>query len=277
VRLASGRQLAFRCYGPPGAAPVVYVHGFASSRLEPALAADLLPGFKVRIVAFDRPGYGGSDPLPSPGLRAAAESLLEGVSRLGLDRPALCGTSAGAPYALALAGLAPQRFGRLALLSGLAPDRLAAAGGAAAWLPRLARSPRLAAALLRTITAAAARPRVAAAMMRPLDLQLRRYVDDAELRRSVVRALRASLGQGIAQGARGVLDDVAALTCHWQLPRLPPGLPGLVLHGRQDWIVPVAHAERFRQAFAAAEMVITDDEHVSAVVNHRERILSWLA
>ena len=256
---------------------MVYVHGFASSRLEPALAADLLPRFAVRIVAFDRPGYGGSDPLPDPGLDATAASLLEALDLLGLDRPALCGTSAGAPYAVAMAGLAPGRFRRLALLSGLAPDRLAADGGAAAWMPRLARNPRRAAALLRPITAAAARPRLAAALMRPLDLQLRRYVGDPELRRSVVRALRTSLGEAVAQGERGLLDDLAALTRPWPIPRLPAGLPGLVVHGRQDWIVPVAHAERFGQAFAAAEMVLTDDEHVSAVVNHRERILDWLA
>jgi pimeloyl-ACP methyl ester carboxylesterase len=144
-------------------------------------------------------------------------------------------------------------------------------------MPRLARNPRLAAALLRPVTAAAARPRLAAALMRPLDLQLRRYVGDPELRRSVVRALRTSLGEAVAQGERGLLDDLAALTRPWHLPRLPAGLPGLVVHGRQDWIVPVAHAERFGQAFAAAEMVISEDEHVSAVVNHRERILDWLA
>ena len=69
------------------------------------------------MIAFDRPGYGGSAPLPEPGLPTFAAALLEGMAQLGLGSPALCGTSAGAPYALALAVLAPARFRRLALLS----------------------------------------------------------------------------------------------------------------------------------------------------------------
>src|SRR4051794_20980312 len=118
LRLASGGRLAFRCYGPADGRPILYLHGFASSRLEPAMAAELLPRFGARIVAFDRPGYGGSDPLPGGDVRAVAALLLEGMTRIGLDRTALCGVSAGAPYALAMASLAPGRVRRLALLSG---------------------------------------------------------------------------------------------------------------------------------------------------------------
>ena len=155
---------------------MVYVHtGFASAGAR-WLRSPTGRGSRCGSWPSTGLGYGGSDPLPAPGLDATAASLLEALDLLGLDRPALCGTSAGAPYAVAMAGLAPGCFRRLALLSGLAPDRLAAEGGAAAWMPRLARNPRLAAALLRPVTAAAARPRVAAALLRPLDLQLRRYV-----------------------------------------------------------------------------------------------------
>src|SRR5689334_17011776 len=89
LRLAAGRNLAFRTYGPPGGRPILYVHGFASSRLEPAMAAELLPRFGARIVAFDRPGYGGSDPLPEGDVRATACYLLDGMTQLGLERAAL--------------------------------------------------------------------------------------------------------------------------------------------------------------------------------------------
>jgi pimeloyl-ACP methyl ester carboxylesterase len=256
---------------------VVYVHGFASSRLEPAMAADLLPRFGARIIAFDRPGYGGSDPLPDPGLPGVTDSLREGMARLGIEGASLCGTSAGAPHALALACAAPQRFRRLALLSGVAaPTVVASAGGAAALLTRLARAPRLAAALLRALAATAARPRAADALMRPLDLQLHRFVADPTLCRTVVRSLRASLAQGVRQGAAGVQADVMALTRPWAFRTAGLSLPVLVLHGRQDRVVPVAHAEHYRRLLPQAECLITDDEHISAVVNHRERILGWL-
>jgi pimeloyl-ACP methyl ester carboxylesterase len=215
--------------------------------------------------------------LPKPGLRQVAACLLEGTAQLGLDRPALCGTSAGAPYALALAVLGAGRFRRLALLSGVAePEIVVAAGGIAAFLPRLARARRLGPPLLRGIAATAARPRAAVTLLRPLDLQLRRYLTDPDLQRTVIRTLRASLAQGVAQGAVGLLADVQTLTRPWGFVPNGMALPTLILHGRHDWVVPVAHAHHYRVLLPQAECLITEDEHVSAAVNHRDRLLAWL-
>jgi len=113
-------------------------------------------------------------------------------------------------------------------------------------------------------------------MLHPLGLQLRSYLDPG-LHREVIGTLRASLSQGVAQGAVGLLADVLALTRPWGYAPDIAGLTTLVLHGNRDWVVPVAHAYHYHQMLPWAECLITEDEHVSAVVNHREQILGWLS
>ena len=146
-----------------------------------------------------------------------------------------------------------------------------------ALLSRLARTGRLGVALLRAMAAVARWPRAASALLRPLDLQLRRYVSDPGLHPAVIRTLRASLGQGVAQGATGLLADLAVLTRPWEIAATGPDLPVLILHGRRDWIVPLAHARYYRSRLPRAEWLVTGDEHVWAIVNQRERLLAWLA
>jgi pimeloyl-ACP methyl ester carboxylesterase len=90
------------------------------SAVLPALAAT------ARVVAVDRPGWGGSG-RPPLGLGGASASpygpvgeaalLTELVERLGLARPILVGSSAGGTVALVAALARPERFAGLVLLS----------------------------------------------------------------------------------------------------------------------------------------------------------------
>src|SRR5437868_11568012 len=60
-RLRDGRTLGFAEYGSAGGMPVVYFHGWPSSRLEPAAVAEVCTELQVRLIAPDRPGLGLSD------------------------------------------------------------------------------------------------------------------------------------------------------------------------------------------------------------------------
>src|SRR5919202_762895 len=98
-----------RAGGPPqGAAPgggarapvpVVYLHGFLGSRLEPGVA----DGLTVNAIGLDRPGYGRSDLQPEPSLAAFGRDVRAGLDALGVERCVVVGASTGAPYALAVA------------------------------------------------------------------------------------------------------------------------------------------------------------------------------
>jgi pimeloyl-ACP methyl ester carboxylesterase len=95
---------------------VLLAHGGPGSRLlcpdEDATAVA-----EVRLLTVDRPGYGGSDPRPNPTLLGWADDVQALADRLGLERLAVVGFSAGGGYALACAARMPERIGAVGLAS----------------------------------------------------------------------------------------------------------------------------------------------------------------
>jgi pimeloyl-ACP methyl ester carboxylesterase len=73
------------------------------------------PGY--RLIAFDTPGFGSSDPLPqSPLIKDYAIRLLEALAELGISRANVVGHHTGAVIAAELAVLAPDLVVRLILM-----------------------------------------------------------------------------------------------------------------------------------------------------------------
>lgn len=117
--LPDGRALAY-VDGDPAGAPVVLFHGAPGSRaFRPPESETAAAG--VRLVTFDRPGYGGSDPVAAPTVLGAAHDTLALADALGLERFAVVAWSGGAPSGVATAYLAPDRVRSLALVSGPGP------------------------------------------------------------------------------------------------------------------------------------------------------------
>jgi len=120
VALAGGRALAYREWGEPAGTPVLLLHGIPGSRAWcPDPEATAAAG--VRLVTFDRPGYGGSDPserVDVGDLVGDVEILLDAR---GIDRVGIVGFSGGGPFAAALAHGLPQRVRALALVNAPGP------------------------------------------------------------------------------------------------------------------------------------------------------------
>ena len=106
VRLGDGRVVQIAEWGRPDGPPVVFMHGTPGSRLFcPDLAATERAG--VRLISFDRAGYGRSDPRGEPPtFRAAVSDVIEVLDELRIARAAVIGWSGGGPNALACAALA---------------------------------------------------------------------------------------------------------------------------------------------------------------------------
>jgi pimeloyl-ACP methyl ester carboxylesterase len=117
VTLRDGRTLEYADLGDPGGRPVLYFHGTPGTAGAAAIFAEAMPDRGVRLVAVTRPGYGASTTTP-PGLTPAAADAVELADQLGLGEIDATGTSGGAPYALALAALAPERVRQVAVLGG---------------------------------------------------------------------------------------------------------------------------------------------------------------
>lgn len=121
LRLRDGRTLAYHEEG--AGVPVVAMHGMGSSRLTwlgKRPLSEFCPG--VRLIAVDRPGYGGSSNPPfGYSYTTFAEDVAELADALQLPRFCAMGHSSGGPYALALAGVLPDRVAAVAAVSSDAP------------------------------------------------------------------------------------------------------------------------------------------------------------
>jgi pimeloyl-ACP methyl ester carboxylesterase len=107
-------------FGDPAGRAVLHHHGTPGSRLQLAWADDGLQNLGVRMVAFDRPGYGWSTQAPYS-LTSGARIGVAVADAAGLERFAVTGWSGGGPFALATAAVAPERVTAVGVMSGAGP------------------------------------------------------------------------------------------------------------------------------------------------------------
>ncbi|CAK9781875.1 alpha/beta-hydrolase [Cutaneotrichosporon oleaginosum] len=118
LTLPDARTLSFATYGTPSDPPLVFLHGFPSSRLEIAAISPRLVSLGLYVIAPDRPGFGASSPLRGRTIAKYPDDIAVLLDHLGIARTALLGGSGGGPYALACAG---ERVAALGVLAGAAP------------------------------------------------------------------------------------------------------------------------------------------------------------
>lgn len=115
------RTLAVEEWGDPTGIPVVYLHGTPMSRLARYPNDSLFHELGVRLITYDRPGFGGSTRNPGRRVIDAAADVAAITAALGLHRLAVFGVSGGGPHAMAFAARYPERVTRLGALASPAP------------------------------------------------------------------------------------------------------------------------------------------------------------
>jgi pimeloyl-ACP methyl ester carboxylesterase len=121
VDLGGGRQLCVDDTGDAGGAPVVFVHGTPDSRRARHPDDTIAAALGVRLLAVDRPGFGGStaDPAATPGSFGRALGVL--LDELGVASCSLLAWSAGSLWALGAASELPDRVTTVGVAAGLVP------------------------------------------------------------------------------------------------------------------------------------------------------------
>jgi pimeloyl-ACP methyl ester carboxylesterase len=121
VTAADGRTLMVAQWSDLDGFPVFNLHGSPGSRFARHYDEGVYAGVGVRVITYDRPGYGGSD-------RHRGRRVVDGVSDIasvadafGIDRFAVTGGSGGGPHSLAAAARLPGRVTRAACDAGPAP------------------------------------------------------------------------------------------------------------------------------------------------------------
>ena len=109
LTLRDGRTLAWKEYGPADGRPVLHFQGTPGSRYSRHAHEDVYERLGVRLLVFDRPGYGASDRLPGRAISVVADDASQLLDRLGLDVVHASGGSGGGPHVLAFAANHPER------------------------------------------------------------------------------------------------------------------------------------------------------------------------
>ncbi|KAG0565508.1 hypothetical protein M758_8G190800 [Ceratodon purpureus] len=125
VQLPNGRHFA---YVEQGASKeeakhnILFVHDFLSSRLLglSGVNENLLKKYSVRLVSYDRPGIGQSDPQSKRTLNTSAEDMADIADALGMGSKFwVFAHSGGAPYAWAALHYIPTRLAGVAMFGPL--------------------------------------------------------------------------------------------------------------------------------------------------------------
>ena len=120
--VVQGRAVSGRQAGDPVGKPLVYFHGTPGSRLDVSFGDAVAADLGVRVISFDRPGYGRSAPAPYD-LRSVARDAAAVADELGADRFAVFGWSGGGPFALAAAADLGERVTGVGVAGTIAPPQ----------------------------------------------------------------------------------------------------------------------------------------------------------
>ena len=280
-----GRVLRVRDAGDPEGAVVMYFHGTPSSRLDLCFGEDLAAERGVRLVSFDRPGYGGSTPAPF-GLASIGADAHAIADELGVARFATFGQSGGGPGALAAATVSDGRVIRVGVASGSGPFQQVPGA-----LDELDDNDRAAASLLPGDPAAAAA--AFAAGFEPL-AQLSRKPGNSELLaafddlassrdRELLKdqrfasAFADTIREGLRQGTSGGGWDNVSWIGDWDINLSAVRCPVLLWYGSDDHFGGAAHRTWLAANLPDARLVVHDGEGHFGLYEHLGEMLHALA
>lgn len=281
VTLGDGRTLGYAEYGDPGGSPVMFFHGWPSSRLQAAYLDRPAAERGIRIIAPDRPGIGRSDPQPNRRFTDWPRDVGELADRLDIARFPIFGISGGGPYTLATCARLGDRIEKAAVVCGAPP--LSAKGDRTHmhWA-------------YRTLSGLKSLRRAALPSLIPLS----RWMIGRGCRRAPMSWMLKSVpprdreailcGEGwdmvtrsyltaIANGPRAVLTEGELYLDEWDFQPEEIAVPVRFWHGLADANLPCDVARKLAGRVPGSEGRWVDGEgHYSLPVYHSAQVLDWL-
>jgi pimeloyl-ACP methyl ester carboxylesterase len=276
----AGRALELSEAGDPSGFPVVVQHGTPCSRLIWSEHDALAREQGLRLISYDRPGYGGSARDPGRDVAACAADVSAIADALSLTRYGSWGISGGGPHALACAALCDDRLVAVASLAAVAPWQAEGLD----WMDGMGEENHV----------EFGKALAGEDALRPMLDEIRDAKIDAE---GLVDLLRTLLGPedlaaltgefaeytleqqrlGLEPGVDGWIDDDLAFTLPWGFDVEDVSRPVLLLHGADDKFVPVSHGHWLAARIPGVEARITEtDGHLTLLTRRMREVNEWL-
>jgi pimeloyl-ACP methyl ester carboxylesterase len=283
VQLHDGAVVAFEEYGDPTGTPVIFCHGWPSSRTMAQLTDEPARSLAIRIISPDRPGISGSTMHVDRKLSDWPSLLVRLVDALEIGDFRILAISGGAPYAYATAVAIPERVRAIAIIGGVIPfAELKDFKGLLPlyrWMLEFYRNrPQVLWQLFRL-----AQPLLsfrAPIRLRPLILQmlLLRPCDAASLRDDAAfEAIFESQRRAWRGSAEGVMIDAQIYAQPWGFAIEDVRVPVRLWHGIEDRAFAVRLAEEMANRFPNCKArFIQNEGHYSLPIRHMREILEDL-
>ena len=277
-----GRTLMVQEGGDPRGRPVLVHAGTPNSRnlYSRHLAQAREQG--IRLISYDRPGYGGSTPAPGRTVADCAADVRIIADALAIEKLAIWGISGGGPHALACAALLGERVVAVASLASIAPygasglDYFQGMGELNVEdIKLMLEDPEAA----RTKTVADRQVMLDAtpAGIRDFMQTLLSPVDAAVLTGDYAEHMASNLKDGLGPGIEGWWDDGWAHLNPWGFAFEAIRVPVMLWQGRQDRFVPFGHGEWLAKQIPGVEAHLSEEDgHLTLTERRLPAIHAWL-
>jgi pimeloyl-ACP methyl ester carboxylesterase len=282
IQTRDERSLEVHEAGDPSGFAVIAHHGTPAAGLLYEPHAVLAREQGIRLIGYDRPGYGSSTRKKDRRVQDCVADVTEIADALHLDSFAVWGISGGGPHALACAALCDDRLKAVASLASVAPYR----ADGLDWLEGMGEDNHI-------------------EFGKVLDGEdaLRAYCEQATdgilnaQPEELVQVLDSLLGpedksvltgrfaefmlecdhHGLEQGVDGWVDDDFAFAEPWGFQVEEIARPVLLLHGEDDRFVPVSHGHWLAARIPGVEARIdAADGHLTLLERRMREVNAWL-
>jgi pimeloyl-ACP methyl ester carboxylesterase len=270
IVLQNKRELRIHEMGKPDGIPIIYHHGTPESGILYDLWAEHAAAKGIRLIGYDRPGYGDSTANPGRSVASAAEDVTAIVKELGLSKLMMVGISGGGPHVLACAALLPDLVVAAAVLGSPAPYTAAGLD----WFSGMNKDniEEFDAALqsvdiLRIYTKDTVEylKSVDAATFYFQSKMTLSAADAAQFTESLSNYLYLTMRDGVKNGSEGWVEDDLAFLKPWGFDPEQIQVPVLIIHNDEDVLVPISHGKWLASHLKNVETRFGQGSHIPLI------------